>query len=39
MKHLQRSLQARLSVALTLAILLVAVGAGAFGFISQQLRI
>ncbi len=34
MKHLQRSLQARLSVALTLAILLVAVGAGAFGFIS-----
>ncbi|AYR24469.1 sensor histidine kinase [Herbaspirillum rubrisubalbicans] len=31
---MRRSLQARLSLALTLAILLVAVGAGGFGFIS-----
>ena len=34
MTPLQRSLQARLSLALTLAILLVALGAGVFGFLS-----
>ncbi|BEV15789.1 sensor histidine kinase [Herbaspirillum sp. DW155] len=34
LRTLQRSLQARLSLALTLAILLVALGAGGFGFVS-----